>query len=321
VVKTGVGNAVETRGQDTKSSARAQAGTSSSPAEAEPRPPPEPRVHVRDLTARGVRVRFSEAGEGPIVFLLHDFLQTRAAFDGVRADLARRHRVITPDFPGFGESEKPDPTRYAYGYLELASVVADLASALGIGRAHVCGVGLASVALTVAGEHKDLTDRLVLVSPIVYDHVASAFERVLSAPLVGGFVFKQLLNKNLFSRHFERSVYAGSAGDGAAEVARSDALFRYYDSFNSPAARQAAHATLRATRDTRPLVATLPRIVAPTLVVWGRGDPRVPVEHGRRLTREIAGARLEVLECGHAPPEEAPAAFADVVSAFLGKKK
>jgi pimeloyl-ACP methyl ester carboxylesterase len=73
-------------------------------------------------------VRFSEAGEGPIVFLLHDFLQTRATFDAVRSDLARRHRVITPDFPGFGESEKPDPTRYAYGYLELASVVADLAS-------------------------------------------------------------------------------------------------------------------------------------------------------------------------------------------------
>jgi pimeloyl-ACP methyl ester carboxylesterase len=249
-------------------------------------------------------------------------LQTRATFDAVRGDLARRHRVITPDFPGFGESEKPDPTRYAYGYLELASVVADLASALGIGRAHVCGVGLgASVALTVAGEHKDLTDRLVLAGPIVYDHVASAFERLLSAPLLGGIVFKQLLNKNLFSRHFERSIYAGNAGEAAAQVARSDALFRYYDSFNSPAARQAAHATLRATLDTRPLVATLPRIVAPTLVVWGRHDPRVPVEHGRRLSREIAGARLEVLECGHAPPEEAPAAFAEVVSAFLGKKK
>jgi pimeloyl-ACP methyl ester carboxylesterase len=335
-----------------------------------------------------VRVRFSEAGDGPALFLLHDFLQTRATFDAVRMALARRHRVITPDFPGFGESEKPDPTRYAYGYLELASVVADLVSALGVGRAHVCGVGLgASVALTVAGEHKDLTDRLVLAGPIVYEHVPSAFERLLSAPLLGGFVFKQLLNKNLFSYHFQRSVYGGAghrrrgvrrddasdgptsatdatprgiasparerpkdrarkepaptsktgdaadarntgdAGDGGdaadetIETARSEALFRYYDSFNSPAARQAAHATLRATHDKRPLVATVPRIVAPTLVICGRDDPRVPVEHGRRLTREIAGARLEVLECGHAAPEEAPAAFVDVVSAFLGKKK
>jgi pimeloyl-ACP methyl ester carboxylesterase len=287
---------------------------------AEPSASGEAVVRVRDLTARGVRVRFSERGDGPALFLLHDFMQTRATFDAVSGELARRYRVITPDFPGFGESEKPDPTRYAYGYLEFASVVADLVSATCVGRASVCGVGLgASVALSVAGEHKDHVDKLVLVSPIVYEHDPSAFERVLTMPLIGGLVFKQIVGRKLFTRHFQRSVYKDDA-DG-----RDDALARYYDAFNSPAARQAAHATLTATRDTRPLVAIVPRISSPTLVVWGRHDRRVPVEHGRRLTREIAGARLEVLECGHAAPEEVPEAFARVLGtflgSFLGKKK
>jgi pimeloyl-ACP methyl ester carboxylesterase len=89
-----------------------------------------------------------------------------------------------------------------------------------------------------------------------------------------------------------------------------------YRAFNAPAARQAAHATLLAIGDTRPLVARLPRICADTLVVWGRHDRVAPVEHGRRLARELRG-RFEVLECGRCPPDEEPEAFAQAVAAFL----
>jgi pimeloyl-ACP methyl ester carboxylesterase len=75
-----------------------------------------------------------------------------------------------------------------------------------------------------------------------------------------------------------------------------------------------------ATLDTRALVASIPRVSAPTLVAWGRSDRWVPVERGRRLARELRRARFEVFDCGHSPPEETPQAFADVVGAFLRGK-
>jgi pimeloyl-ACP methyl ester carboxylesterase len=273
-------------------------------------------VVVRDLTARGVRVRFSEAGTGAPVFLLHGFLQTRASFEGIRSLLARSFRVIVPDFPGFGESEKPDPVRYAYGHHEFASVVADLASALSLGRVSVCGAGMgASVALMFGGEHKDLVHKLVLISPVVYEHTPNAMERVLSWPVVGSLVMKQVVNKRLFSMHLARTLYKGSRDE------HEEITSRYYDAFNTPASRQAAHATLRGTLDSRPLVAALPRIVAPTLIVCGRNDTRVPLAHARKLSREIAGANLAVLDCGHAVAEEAPSELAQAVTSFLGKKR
>jgi pimeloyl-ACP methyl ester carboxylesterase len=71
-----------------------------------------------------------------------------------------------------------------------------------------------------------------------------------------------------------------------------------------------------ATADTRPLVARLPRVTSDALVVWGRDDRIAPVEHGRRLARELRG-RFEVLECGRCPPEEEPDAFASVLTSFL----
>jgi pimeloyl-ACP methyl ester carboxylesterase len=77
---------------------------------------------------------------------------------------------------------------------------------------------------------------------------------------------------------------------------------------------------LQASRDTRPVVARIPRITAPTLVVWGRSDRMFPASFGQRLAREIQGARFDMLDAGHSPNEECPDAFVHAVSRFLPKK-
>ena len=69
--------------------------------------------------------------------------------------------------------------------------------------------------------------------------------------------------------------------------------------------------------DTRPLTASVPRVSAPTLVAWGRSHRASPLEQGRRLARELGGARFEVFDCGSSPAEECPEAFASAVTAFL----
>ena len=68
---------------------------------------------VRDVAARGARIRFVESGSGPPLLLVHDYLASRVAWDDVLPRLASRFRVIVPDLPGFGESEKPPPGRYS----------------------------------------------------------------------------------------------------------------------------------------------------------------------------------------------------------------
>jgi len=168
-----------------------------------------------------------------------------------------------------------------------------------------------AVALTLAANHPNLVDKLILVDPIVYPANRAAMARVATIPVLGPIVFKQLYGRVMFRSFFRENVYASAQ---AVPEARIEHLC---ETFNAPAAREAAYATMLATQDTRPLIASLPRVTAPTLVAWGRADKSVPVAHGRRLAREIKRARFEVFECGHSPPEEVPDAFADVASAFL----
>jgi pimeloyl-ACP methyl ester carboxylesterase len=56
----------------------------------------------------------------------------------------------------------------------------------------------------------------------------------------------------------------------------------------------------------------------PTLILWGRHDPVVPLALGERLAKELPNARLVVLEkCGHVPSEERPEEALRVVLQFL----
>jgi pimeloyl-ACP methyl ester carboxylesterase len=59
------------------------------------------------------------------------------------------------------------------------------------------------------------------------------------------------------------------------------------------------------------------RIGAPTLLVWGRRDPVVPVTVGRRLERTIPDAGLVVLDAGHTPFVTRPDEFVSAVVPFL----
>jgi pimeloyl-ACP methyl ester carboxylesterase len=219
--------------------------------------------------------------------------------------------VIAPDLPGFGASEKPDPQRYAYGWDAFADSIADLVAGLGLGRVHVCGHGMGGgVALALAARHPALVHKLVLVDALVYASDEQLLDRVGRVPLLGGLLWRQVMGHALFRAYVEASVYGGCTNVPAGRV---DGFF---DTFNVPAARQAAHASIVAKADTRPLVARLPRVNAESLVVWGRDDRVAPVEHGRRLSRALKG-RFEVLDCGRCPPDEQPETFAAVVASFL----
>lgn len=273
-----------------------------------------PERALRDVTARGVRMRVVEAGEPgrPPVVLVHGFLASHLAFDDVIDALADRFHVFAPDLPGFGESEKPSPARYPYGIETFAEAIADLVAAFELGRAAVLGHAMGgAVALTLAAEHPELVQRLVLVDALCYPFPLTPGLRLPLVPVLGGFVFKQLFGRSLFRAFFRETVH-GPFADVPLE--RVD---RHYDAFNTPAARESAHAVLRAVLDTRAVIARVARLTTPTLVVWGRSDPLFPVASAHRLVREIAGAKLEILDAGHSPHEERPEELAALVTHFL----
>lgn len=268
--------------------------------------PIRPTPH--DLLIRGVRVRYFEAGHGPPVVLVHGFLVNSREWALITPGLARHFRVIAPDLPGFGESERP--VNYPYTREGYAETVCDLLAGLEISRAHVVGHSMGgAIALVLAADHPERVDKLAVINTVSYPFELPLKGRLPLLPIVGPLVFKYLYNRPLFHDYFKRNVFAPGFKYDRATV---DA---YYRAFDPPDAREAAYRVLQSMTDLSSLGPKIAKVRAPTLIVWGELDPMFPVSFGARLAREIPNARLETLPgCGHAPPEEMPERTVDILS-------
>lgn len=273
-----------------------------------------PEITLRDVNARGVRTRALTAGspKKPALLLVHDFLVSHLEWEEVIEPLAEHFHVVAPDLPGFGESEKPDPARFSYTIEALSEAVVDVIAALGVGRTTILGHGLgAAIAITIAAQHTELVQRLVLEAAVCYPPPRRLAPQLSLVPVVGGIFFKQFYSRAMFRSYFQRQVFGPRA---TVPIERID---RHYELLSTPNARESAHAVMHAMFETRPVIARLGRIQTPSLVVWGHDDRLLPVSHGQRLAHEIAGAKLSIMDAGHSPHEEAPERFVEQVTQFL----
>ncbi len=269
---------------------------------------PTPVFTAHDLLLRGMRVRYHEAGDGPVVVLLHGLFTDHRLWLPAALRLATVARVIVPDLPGAGASEKP--TRYPFTREALADTVCDLLAGVSAPRAHLAGHGLgALVALTLAADRPEFVDRIAAVSPTLGESEAFRM-RVAAAPVLGPFVFKQLYNRAVLHGYFRGDIFAPGFRYDAALV---DA---WYEVFTTPEARECQWRMLvHAQSDTAALGPKLRKVRAPTLVLWGDKAPRAPLTVGQRLAHELPAGRLEVIRgVGHAPPLERPDTTAECLA-------
>src|SRR3954470_11999085 len=127
------------------------------------RPPTHPVARVR--TVLGVRTVYLEAGprDAPPVLLLHGLGATNASMLPLLVDLARDHRVIAPDFPGFGASSAP---RWRYRAVDFAHWLQAFQDEVDAAPAGLVGNSLGGrVAIEAGLTHRDSVTRMVLLCP------------------------------------------------------------------------------------------------------------------------------------------------------------
>jgi pimeloyl-ACP methyl ester carboxylesterase len=84
----------------------------------------------------GVSVFYREAGppDRPVILLLHGFPSSSRMWEPLLTRLADDFHLIAPDYPGFGHSDAPDPSGFAYTFDHLAEIIGRFTEQLGLGR-------------------------------------------------------------------------------------------------------------------------------------------------------------------------------------------
>jgi len=82
-------------------------------------------LNYQTLLVDGLNIAYREAGNPahPKLVLLHGFPSSSHQYRNLIPALADRFHVISPDYPGFGNSDFPDPAKFSYTFDNLAEVV------------------------------------------------------------------------------------------------------------------------------------------------------------------------------------------------------
>lgn len=91
-------------------------------------------TRYRTQDVNGLRVFYREAGapEAPTILLLHGFPTSSHMFRALIPMLAPHFHVIAPDLPGFGFSDAPSRSHFAYTFDHLADVMERFTETLGL---------------------------------------------------------------------------------------------------------------------------------------------------------------------------------------------
>jgi pimeloyl-ACP methyl ester carboxylesterase len=82
-------------------------------------------IYYRSAEVDGLNIAYREAGDpgSPKLVLLHGFPASSHQYRNLIPALATRFHVMAPDYPGFGNSDMPDPARFAYTFDKLSEII------------------------------------------------------------------------------------------------------------------------------------------------------------------------------------------------------
>jgi len=256
------------------------------------------------LFANGT-VNAAQTGQGPTLFLFHSLLSDRASFDAIAPDLARSHRTIVPELPGFGKSAAVDG-----GLAEVADRMAEaVTDAANSGDVTVLGNGYGGfVALQMAIRHPEIASRLILADcgAAFSETGRQAFRNIAAASREKGLqAITEVAMRRLFAPEFQ-------AQNPDLMHDRREAFLK-----TNPRVIESACDAL-AGLDLRP---QLSGVKIPVLVLVGEHDEATPPPMSRELAAGLPNARLKIIPgCAHVPQLQAPRLFLDAIGDFIAER-
>ncbi len=254
-------------------------------------------------------VRYVRKGQGPSVILIHGLASSIYSWADVIGPLSERFDVIALDLPGFGASSKPGDLSFG----DYEPTLVGLMAALNVPKAHFVGNSMGgAVSLLMAARERDRVDHVVLLDSAGFNLQPEQrpFLARLLANRAAGSLAERLPVKRLLTRLFLKRLIQDETR------ITGERIDEYAAPFLAPGAVASARSLLLSRVD-EDFEKDLASIQAPTLVLWGRFDPWLPLSHADRFVAEIKGARKVVLETGHMPQEEKPVEVARLIGDFL----
>jgi pimeloyl-ACP methyl ester carboxylesterase len=256
----------------------------------------------------GIQLAYLEMGNphGQPVVLIHGYTDNARDWVPLIPYLSRNDRLIVVDIRGHGRSSKPE---CCYARLDFAYDIKLLLDRLKVERADLVGHSLGSIITQTFAEYwPERTRKVVLISST-------------GGPRPGAAAAKPKLDYASEIRKLKEPIDPDSPfmiAWWSSPTAVNQEFIRRQRRDSARIPLKVWLAVLDQGMATMDLQATLPRLKAPCLLIWGEADPIYGEEARATLREALPNAQVKIYKgLGHNPFWEDPAAVAAVINEFL----
>ena len=272
-------------------------------------------IPSKKINLSGVNVHFVEAGKGPTLLFLHGLGGAWRDWSANLPAFAATHQVIALDFPGFGDSDKPE---VQYSIEWLTEVVERFLQERKIEGVTLVGHSMGGVvALNLAARPSSRVKKLIIIDAVGIGDKAEFLGYAMSKKIMGADTRWESLEG--FLKNEFRAMADSFIKDQKPKTARE-----FFESVpknpftGNPFLPMTPNVQMTASIIDFDIRSKLASIRQPTLILWGAKDPVASPQDASFLQKEICSSTLILFpDSGHSPMMEHPSLFNQELRKFL----
>jgi pimeloyl-ACP methyl ester carboxylesterase len=279
----------------------------------------------KTIDVNGLNIFYREAGDpaAPKVLLLHGFPSSSHQYRNLISALADKFHVIAPDYPGFGNSDMPDPKTYAYTFDSTAEVITAFLQKVGFSKfgMYVQDYG-GPVGFRILDNHPDWLEWLIIQNTNAYEiGFTDVWNELRSNYWKGRSAESEKAIAAFLEPPTVHAVY--TTGHPKPDMISPDNWNMDNHFLERPNAKQVQ---LDFFYDYRTNVELYPKWQAwlkqhqpKTLIFWGQGDIFFTPAGGEAFLEVVPNAEMHRLDSGHFAVEDHLDVIADGMKAFYDR--
>lgn len=250
----------------------------------------------------GYTAHYYESGDSskPSLMLLHGLNDDKNSFVTSIRELTADYHIVLPDLQAHGENTKEEDRDYSIA--GQANFVMQLSDALGISQITIGGNSMGGhTAAAFAARYPTKTNGLIILN-------ATGIQLQNESVYV---YFPEKIDVQFLEDFFKSAFVTPPAYPRPVLQHLVNELNPTIDFMNRLIKQVETGADFRINEQAR-------SIAAPSLVLWGKHDPIMPIEYGQAYVNHLPNARLVVLEnAGHSAQFEIPERIQNELKTFM----
>ncbi len=229
------------------------------------------------------------------ILILHGWRHNVDIWQDVIKNLSQNYNVYAIDFPGFGKSQTPPPS---FKLNDYTSLVIKLIKKLDLDHISLIGHSFGGkVAIAVASQDTRLVKKLILIDSagIPHNRKGTSAAKIIAKTVKP--IFSLPILKNLRPK-----IYRAIGAEDYVATPQLRSVFVNIVEQN--------------------IMADLPKVKQPTLLIWGENDTATPVMDAKIMAEKIPNTKLVILEnAGHNSFIDQPHEVIKAITNFLEVNK